>query len=118
MVLDEHDLLARLDIALDEVLQAVVLGRGAHIYKRLGQRVGHQRAVGDGARGNAGNDLGITKVLHNQARHFHLDQVAHLGVGEGHSQVGIYGGLPSCGPGKRTVGLQFDGVDLYQFLGQ
>ena len=118
LVLDEHDLLSRLDVALNQVLQTVILGRRTHVHEGHGQRVGYQRAVGDGSRGNAGDDLGFAEVLHDQSRHLHLDEVAHLGVGEGHSQVSVYGGLPTCGPGEGAVRLQLDGIDAHQFLGK
>ena len=35
LVLDEDNLLSRLDIALNEVLKAMILGRGADIYKGM-----------------------------------------------------------------------------------
>ena len=118
MILDEHDLLAGLDVALNEIFKTMILRGGAHIDKGHSQRVGNKGTMRDGSCGNAGNNLGVTEVLHDEPGHLHLDEVAHLGIGQGHSQVGIYGGLPTCSPSEGTIGLQLDGINMNQFLSE
>ena len=72
--------------------------------------------MGYGTRSDTGHHLRIPKVLHDESRHLHLDQVAHIGIRQRHAQVGINRRIPTRGPGERAVGLQFDGVDLQQLL--
>ena len=58
----------------------MVLGSGAYIYIREAEIIGYQSALRDCACGDTGYNVGLLKVLEDDAAELGLDERAHFGV--------------------------------------
>ena len=114
-VLYHHHLRAQGQLALYEVAHAVVLSLAAHVGEGQAQLVGNERALGDGASGNAGHGHGLGEILEHGVRQLKLDEAAQAGVRQGLAVVAIERRLPSRSPREGVLGLQLDSLYVQQF---
>ena len=87
---DDH-LLARLQVAFNQVLHAMIFRFRPYIDEGHVQRIGHEGSLCDGSCSHTGYDVGIGEVFENGVDNAQLDVVAQVGIRERLTVVAIEG---------------------------
>lgn len=113
-VFEDDDRRAGLKLSLDEVFKAMVLRGVADVDKREGKEVGDECTLGNSARSDSGDGVGLWVVLGDESSELELEEGAYRRIREGLAVVAVNGGLPTGGPGERDGGLELDCFDLQE----
>ena len=116
-VLNDHHLLSRLQLSLNTVVTAMILGASPDVAHGKAQQVSRNGGVGDAGSAGPHQDLGLGKLSLYRIGNGLFHPVPDGRGGEDQTVITVDRALDPAGPGKGLLGAKKDGADGKQVTG-